>query len=387
MQITVGRYKVLILLGVVSAVVCLLRFDTIPVGAFFDDAHYIVLAESLAAGTGYRLVNLPSTPVEDAFPPGWPLLLTPLVTLFPENYTVLKLLSLLLWLASIFLMYGLFKARLEPHYTLAVVALAAVNPSLVGMTGTVMSEAAYIFFSLLTLVLFELWRQERRYQSLWLLVLIGLAVFYTVLVRTIGLSLLGALLIYLMFKYRRFAIPLVGLLVLALAPIAWFNYQNGGALIFSPLYYKHLNYVGANLVEYAQFWKYTSFVSVEVASGTLIPLFSSRFMAEMITPELNYWLGVALLIFTAMGYFISLRRFKVMDLYVGLYFGILYLWVVYTTGTPHQTRLLVPMIPFLYFYLIQALLGTVNRFWASGPTYKLAVMGANLSNNACFFSF
>lgn len=69
MQITVGRYKVLILLGVVSAVVCLLRFDTIPVGAFFDDAHYIVLAESLAAGTGYRLVNLPSTPVEDAFPP------------------------------------------------------------------------------------------------------------------------------------------------------------------------------------------------------------------------------------------------------------------------------------------------------------------------------
>lgn len=124
-------------------------------------------------------------------------------------------------------MYGLFKARLEPHYTLAVVALAAVNPSLVGMTGTVMSEAAYIFFSLLTLVLFELWRQERRYQSLWLLVLIGLAVFYTVLVRTIGLSLLGALLIYLMFKYRRFAIPLVGLLVLALAPIAWFNYQNG----------------------------------------------------------------------------------------------------------------------------------------------------------------
>ncbi|MCB0180861.1 MAG: hypothetical protein KDI62_21705 [Anaerolineae bacterium] len=375
-QICVGRYEIVLLLALVtvSAVICLMRFNSIPVGAFFDDVHYIVLAESLSAGTGYRLVNMPGAPVEDAFPPGWPLLLTPLVTLFPENYTVLKLLSLLFWLASIPLMYWLFKTRLQPIYTLAIVALAAVNPSLVGMTGTVMSEAAYIFFSLMTLVLFEWWQQQERNQSVGLLILIGLTVFYTVMVRTIGISLLGALLLYLMFKYRRFAISMVGLLLLVLGPIAWFNYQNGGVLIFSPLYYEHLIYVGANLAEYAQFWKYGSFISVEVASGALIPVLGTNFVSKMTTSGLNYGLGVALLACTIWGYFVSLRRFKVMDLYVTLYFGILYLWVVYTSGTSHQTRLVIPMIPFLYFYLVQATSWGMNRFGASFPNYKSVVV-------------
>ena len=55
----------------------LLRFNTIPVGTFFDDAHYLILAESLATGNGYNLINFPDMPPEDAFPPGWPLLLAP----------------------------------------------------------------------------------------------------------------------------------------------------------------------------------------------------------------------------------------------------------------------------------------------------------------------
>ena len=33
-----------------SALLGLVRFNDIPVGSFFDDAHYLVLAESLASG-------------------------------------------------------------------------------------------------------------------------------------------------------------------------------------------------------------------------------------------------------------------------------------------------------------------------------------------------
>lgn len=132
--------------------------------------------------------------------------------------------------------------------------------------------------------------------------------------------------------------------------------------------------MGANLAEYAQFWKYGSFISVEVASGALIPVLGTNFVSKMTTSGLNYGLGVALLACTIWGYFVSLRRFKVMDLYVTLYFGILYLWVVYTSGTSHQTRLVIPMIPFLYFYLVQATSWGMNRFGASFPNYKSVVV-------------
>ncbi|MCB0208450.1 MAG: glycosyltransferase family 39 protein [Anaerolineae bacterium] len=375
-QIKVTPYKVLILLITISAALCLLRFNAIPVGAYFDDAHYIILSESLAAGTGYRLINSPSAPIEEAFPPGWPILLTPFATLFPENYTVLKLLSLIFWLGCIPLMYLLFRARLQPIHTIAVVALAVVNSSLIGMSGTVMSEPAYLFLSLSTLVLFDLWQQGERYNRVWLLILIVLAAFYTLMIRTIGITLLGALLLYLIFKYRRFILPTAGVLLLVLVPLTWFNYRNGGALVFSPLYYEHVRYVLSNMIEFVQFWKYASYFSVDVASNALIPVFGSNFISKALTPNVSYWLGVSLLAFTAFGYFISLHRFKVMDLYVALYFIIFYIWVIYTAGTDHQTRLIIPMIPFLYFYLLQAALWCVNSFLASSTTYKSVLVVA-----------
>ena len=49
------RYSTLflILLIIASATFALLRFDSLQVGTSYDDAHYIILAESLASGQGY----------------------------------------------------------------------------------------------------------------------------------------------------------------------------------------------------------------------------------------------------------------------------------------------------------------------------------------------
>ena len=44
----------LVALIIVSATIGWARFDSFQVGAYFDDAHYVVLAESLASGRGYR---------------------------------------------------------------------------------------------------------------------------------------------------------------------------------------------------------------------------------------------------------------------------------------------------------------------------------------------
>ena len=63
--------------------VYLLRLDA-AAGLFVDDACYIVLAKSLAQGDGFRLISSATTPILPAFPPGFPMLLAPVVWREPE---------------------------------------------------------------------------------------------------------------------------------------------------------------------------------------------------------------------------------------------------------------------------------------------------------------
>ena len=120
----------------------MLRFDSFQVGTFYDDAHYIVLAESLANGEGYHLINYPDKPPENNFPPGWPLLLAPLTVLFPDNYIVLKGLALAFWLASIPLIDRLLALYLKPPYLQLLMVVIVVNHGLITSSVRVMSESA-----------------------------------------------------------------------------------------------------------------------------------------------------------------------------------------------------------------------------------------------------
>ena len=129
---------VLVAIMICGAGFGLLRFNSLQVGTYYDDAVYIVLAESIASGRGFPIW---------AFPPGLPLLSAPLVALFPGNYTVLKLLSFILWLVSIPLVYRLFSARIGTPYLEILVDLRAFNSNLVPVSGMIMPEAAYRFFS------------------------------------------------------------------------------------------------------------------------------------------------------------------------------------------------------------------------------------------------
>ena len=203
----------------------LLRFSSIPVGTFFDDANYLILAEGLVTGAGYRLINFPSMPTEQAFPPGWPLLLAPIVGLFPGNLFLPKLLTLLFTLGSIVLADQLFKDRLEPVERLLFLLMVSLNPLLIGSAGTVMSEPAYLFFSLLTLVLLDRLLNDRLAAGsinaparnnalrarLWLtVVVILLCAFFSMVVRTVGITLLLAVIVMLIPRQKWRPVLLIG---------------------------------------------------------------------------------------------------------------------------------------------------------------------------------
>ena len=81
---------------VVAAAVLVTHFavmNTVVVGIFHDDGLYTVLAKSLADGTGYRLVSLPSSPVQLKYPvlySGVLAVLWWLLPSFPENVALFK---------------------------------------------------------------------------------------------------------------------------------------------------------------------------------------------------------------------------------------------------------------------------------------------------------
>lgn len=344
-----SRQWALLLLG--SLLLVFLRFDAIPVGLFFDDAHYLVLAESLANGDGYHLINYPHAPVEDAFPPGWPLLLTPAALLFPGNMVVPRLISLAFWLGALWLVLQLLGSRLERPFRWLLLLLVALNPNWVGAAGTAMSEPAYLCFTLLALWLWQQWRRPEASNG-WLVGALAAAV-YAALIRTIGISLLAGLLVSgfltLPKRQRRFIFGGLGILLLALLPIFWFNARNGGMLFFSSLYSEHVQYVTANAGRFLRFWAQTAVSTERLADGVL-PIFELGQANTLLGSAGLQLLSWAVLALVGLGFVLSLRKSQASEWYVLFYSAIFYVWIVYIDKV--QPRILLPLIPFMYFYLV-----------------------------------
>jgi hypothetical protein len=373
----------LLLLMLAGAVAGLVHFDFFPVGSFSDDAHYIVLAQSLVTGQGFRLINFPNAPVEWAFPPGWPLLLTPITAMFPGNYEALKLFSFALWLASIPLIYLLFRKRLASPYLEITIAIVVINRGIVGISTMVMSEASFLFFSLLTLNLFEWWEARRgRLHNLayWLVLFAFTATaVYAQMIRTVGLSLVLTLVAYLMLSRRwREALATCGLTALLLLPQFWFNSAHGGSLI-SPGYENQvLNSSLFTKVEQVltNLQYYTGGMITHLLIPILGPTVTTSFqsLGLGIVPLLFNWLILALI---AIGLILSLRDFRLGVLYVAFYFlGILAFWNPQVGSA--QTRFLIPIAPFLALFLMRGIVWSVRRA-ATGNERRVLVVTAQVA--------
>ncbi|HCK65230.1 MAG TPA: hypothetical protein DHW49_03115, partial [Anaerolineae bacterium] len=339
----------LFIIIIISGTLALLRFNSLQIGTSYDDAHYIILAESLASGQGYELINFPRPQAERAFPPGFPLLLTPLTFLFPNNYSILKIFSLVLWLSSIYLIYKLFSKRLASPYLEVLVALVTLNPLLIGTSVTVMSESAYLFFSLLALYLFDKWENAESQKQTWLIVLISIFIFYTQLIRTIGIALFIAFVIYLLFT-RRFRELTISVIVFLIGTIIQ-RFITGSLIssgyqsqVFNSSIPEKIGQVWSNIIGYYN----------EVISSSLIPIFGSRLDSILE----NYSLGFIPLIFNiiilfliAFGIFKTKPKLEWLHIYFVIYVcGILAFWNPNVGSV--KARFLIPILPFLYFYFL-----------------------------------
>jgi tetratricopeptide (TPR) repeat protein len=188
-----------------------------------DSADYVIMAESLARDGEYRAPYDPTATPYSWRPPGLSILLMPVALALPHSIAACKAAVLLFSMLGILLIYGIVREISGCRAGLFAAAVFASNPSTLLWSTEVVTEPAYVAATLLLLGPLSL---RNRHGSKAMLIS-GLVLGATPLIRTVGLSLTLAMLLWLVHS-RRFR-ELLLLSTLALAPyLGWMAFRPPG---------------------------------------------------------------------------------------------------------------------------------------------------------------
>lgn len=189
------RWELLLLAA--CAALYLAALGAYYVGFFNDDAFYLIGARSLLEGRFAELSH-PAQPPLTPYLPGYPLLLAPLVWLFPDSFLPCQLLSAALTLGAVRLAWESLE-RLGPRPRFAAAALVGLSPLTVSLSGTVLSDPAYLLTSMLVFRLRQRMLPSRDLRHWALLAALAASVFY---LRPVGAALPAALVLALVLERR-----------------------------------------------------------------------------------------------------------------------------------------------------------------------------------------
>jgi hypothetical protein len=170
------------------------------VGLFHDDAIYAVVAKSLADGTGYRIMSLPSAPFQAKYPFLYSGVLSVLWRLdptFPDNITWLKLVNLPALLVSVIGATWLYRRHAGESRAseLLVLVLTGTNALVVTFVRMTLTETLFLALATMALAL----AGSRGNLHLTALAALSAA---TCLTRTAGVALVFAVFLHLVLRRR-----------------------------------------------------------------------------------------------------------------------------------------------------------------------------------------
>ncbi len=177
-----------------------------------DSSIFFNLGKSLSSGMGYKDLYFPGNPLHVQYPYFYPFFLSLCLLILPETVIGLKLSSVLFGIASLvairIFFYDECKNRQDikfsmdefHHKNIYFLALLVISTNLwfLSFSIAIIPEMAYLFFSMLSIIIVKHYVKEHNLVNkyLWLLLICLGVVFYT---KTIGFSLLLAVVGYLFF--------------------------------------------------------------------------------------------------------------------------------------------------------------------------------------------
>jgi hypothetical protein len=310
-----------------------------------DNATYIILAESLASGKGFSNINLPGTPGNTQYPPGFPLLLVPLVLLFGANILALKFLIVLTGIGAMFFIHRI-AVRVFKERSVYLMSLSLTLPMFITYNHWVLSEMPFLFFSL-GAVYFIMLQGDRRSLA-FTLIAVGCAVF-SFFIRTSGISLIAAIALYFFLKkdYRSLGL----LIILFLAAFIPWSVRNAripsegsylDQLLAKNPYQMELG--RASAAEFAG----------RIADNFVLYFFNIlplAVLAAVSASWLRTLIGLILLGLSIAGFIRRIRAPAVQEWYLIFGLAVLLLW----PSVWSSDRFLLPLLPFFLVYLYEAL--------------------------------
>ena len=314
-----------------------------------DNAQFIDLGRSLAEGHGLASTIGGEPKPHTKYPFGFPLLLAVVHIIFPGHLVALKGLVILLYAASIPLVYLFVRRWASAPMALGVSALCLVSPPLLDYSHQVMSEIPYLAFSLPALLLLQRAKESKALPALALATVAAMAAYY---VRSAGIVLIGAGVIYFLLhrRWREAGLMAAGSFLLAL-PWHLRNAAHGGNPYIDQLlsinpYRPHLGSLTlATLAE--RIAANAELYGLYIIPDILLPgLAGGNPYAGLASSGLVLYALVSGLVLYAV--VAGLARRQLPAVYLACYLGLCILWPVVWT----DTRFLVPAIPLLFFAVL-----------------------------------
>ena len=367
-----------------------------------DDASYILLARSLAHRGAYLDLAYVGTPVHPHYPPAFPLLLSPVVKLWPRSILALKLVTLMAGVCFVLLSRGVADAQ-DEGLGWAVALLVATNPVVVALSTNVWTEIPHAALVLAYLAALRRAAASPR-ACPWAAAGACALLIATYLTRPIGITAFAATVLFLLLR-RRLKLLLVIAVPFVLAVAAWQVRNWRAAEQSGGIYDEHFTmYVQGFLnpsasktgaadvqtpnplgVVARRTARHVGEYSVSIAAGVASPFYTTvlgndtysyfhvpRFWGGPRRPE--RWprrLPAAMLaLAVAVGWAVKLRRKRdVRELYFGVHAAVLLLW------TWHDNKQVAGVMPFVYYYMLVALCAASRPAWRRLPRLRRPAFG------------
>jgi hypothetical protein len=187
-----------------------------------DNFEYLNLAKSIIGGNGYSFPYNANNVPANWFPPGYPAIIAFFMSFSGNNIIVFKIVNGLFFIGSVLLFYNVIENTIKVNrLAFSICLLIVLNSGLLRFSTIIMSEMAYLFFSVLTIYYVLKIKEEAVFwksKYLYLLILFASAAFY---IRSIGIVLALSIALFWIIE-KRWKIALVFLSGFTLLYIPWF---------------------------------------------------------------------------------------------------------------------------------------------------------------------
>jgi hypothetical protein len=166
-----------------------------------DWAQYVMHARNILSGSAYAdtgyLFN-PDYPNvgPPAYPPGLPFLLAPILAVFGINILALKITCLIVAVFALLVTFRVLSAVFDQKVALISIFLLTLHPYIWMLGQTIGSESPYLLFNMLVLMWALRPVPRTALAAVGFGTLLGLFIFFSVSIRSIGITLLPAVLLH-----------------------------------------------------------------------------------------------------------------------------------------------------------------------------------------------